>query len=193
MAQHYQRHFYYLMGATASDGIEGVLAKIQDVACESDDGISTRDVARGGAARLVSRLAREEGMKPAAFCLKVFHELAAHGWGELRETVLPNGRKRTTYHAYPSHCPKNVDTLTKPPELQEHQGLRTDDAPATNPPENVDTSLKDTRNQGFQGFEPNQDFVDTSVSTNGHHPESPPDYSGLTPERPEEDFGFEEF
>lgn len=189
MAKHYQRHMYHLMGASAADGIDGVLAKIQDVACDSDDGISTRDVARGAAARLVSRLAREEGMKPAAFCLKVFKELADHGWGELRETIGPKGHKRVTYHAYPSHCPKTVDSLTKPPEVQEHQGLRADDTVTTATPDIVDTSLRDTRNQGFQDFEPTQDFVDTT-STNGHR--SPPDYSGLTPETMDA-YGLEDF
>jgi hypothetical protein len=193
MAEHYKKHFFHVMGIAASDGLEGVLAKIQSVACCNGDGVSTRDIARGPAGSRVKALAQSEGMRPADFCLKLFEELASNGWGEVCETVLPNGRKRVTYHALESHCSESTDTLTEDPQPIEHQGLRIVSEVLTHDDTATDTSLKDTRNQGFQGFEPNQDFVDTSVSTNGHHPESPPDYSGLTPDRREEDFGFEEF
>jgi hypothetical protein len=205
MAQHYQRHFYYLMGASASDGLEGVLAKIQDAACCNGEGVSTRDIARGAAGSRVSRLARDEGMKPAAFCQKLFYELSSKGWGEIRETVASNGKKTIKYHAFADHCPKSTDFADNTPQTQEHQGLRACDAVSTVHDTDADTvqdySLKDTRDKGFGDFvnyvEVDSQFTDIvspdGYSSNGHHPEAPPDYSAITPDRPEEDFGFEEF
>jgi hypothetical protein len=201
MAQHYQRHFYYLMGASASDGIEGILAKIQDVACCNGEGVSARDIARGAAGSRVEKMARAEGMKPPAFCMKLFQELSSKGWGEIRETVASNGKKVIKYHAFADHCPKSTDVADTAPQTLEHQGLRASDAVSTLPDTDTDTaqdySLKDTRHKGSEDFvSPDSGgihFTDTSVSSNGHHPESPPDYSGLTPEVREEDFGFEEF
>lgn len=189
MAKHYQRHMYHLMGASAADGIDGVLAKIQNAACCNGEGVSARDISRGAAARLVSRLAREEGMKPAAFCAKAFEELASHGWGEIKESISSNGKVTIKYHAFVDHCPKSVDTVDSELQSQEHQGLRAADTVSTVVDVAVDTALKDTRNQGLQDYQPTQDFVDT-VSSNGHH--SPPDYSGLTPETMDA-YGLEDF
>jgi len=161
MAQHYQRHFYYLMGASASDGLEGVLAKIQEAACCVGDGVTPRDIARGAAGSRVDRLARAEGMKPAAFCLQLFRELADGGWGTIQESVGPKGHKRISYHADKNHCSNSTDTLTESTQTLEHQGLRTVSHTLTESDSITDTTLKDTRNQGFQGFEDNQQFTDT--------------------------------
>jgi hypothetical protein len=197
MAQHYQRHFYYLMGATATDGLEGVLAKIQEAACCTGDGITPRDIARGAAGSRVDKLARAEGMKPAAFCLKLFQELADNGWGELQETIGPKGHKRVTYYADKNHCSNSTDSLTESTQTLEHQGLRMVSDPLTESDSITDTTLKDTRNKGSEDLGQDFSFTDsipiTGDSSNGHHPEAPPDYSAITPDRPEEDFGFEEF
>lgn len=164
MAKHYQRHMYHLMGASAADGIDGVLAKIQNAACCNGEGVSARDISRGPAARLVSRLARDEGMKPAAFCTRAFRELASHGWGEIRETLSPNGKTTLKYHAFADHCPKSVDIVDSDAQVHVHQGLRADDAAPTVVAVAVDTALKDTRNQSFQDFQPIQESVDTVSS-----------------------------
>lgn len=222
MAQHYQRHFYYLMGASASDGVEGILAKIQEVACCSGEGITPRDVARGPAGSRVDKMARAEGMKPAAFCLTLFHELADNGWGEVREAITSNGRKRVTYHAFENHCSKSTDQLTDDAQIPEHQGLRLVSEPLTDADQSIDqppdTSLKDTRNKGFENVSNENGFTDQSNngevehsipisqnqspphSTNGNgstngYPQNgsaPPDYTGLNPDN-FKDYGFEEF
>lgn len=222
MAQHYQRHFYHLMGVVSADGLEGILAKIQTVACGNSDGITARDIARGAAGSRIKALAQAEGMKPAAFCLKLFHELADNGWGEVRETLSANQRPKVSYHANPNRCSNFTDSLTGVSETLEHQGLRPVSDPLTGTDSSTDSTpdytLKDTRNQGFQDLDSENQFTDSSLSTgeqnqyvstsqtspphstngngftNGHHQNgtAPPDYSGLNPDN-FKDYGFEEF
>lgn len=223
MAQHYQRHFYHLMGLVSADGLEGILAKIQSLACCSGDGLTARDIARGAAGSRIKALAQSEGMRPPAFCLKLFQELAANGWGELKETLAANGRKRISYHAFPDHCSNFTDSLTGIDTTLEHQGLRTVNEPLTSVDQNADLghdyTLRDTRNQGVQPSGHENEFTDLDSSkeesnqyipisrhsspphntngngsTNGHH------QNGSTPPdysglTPEnlEDYGFEDF
>jgi hypothetical protein len=167
-------------------------------------------------------MARAEGMKPAAFCLTLFHELADNGWGEVREAITSNGRKRVTYHAFENHCSKSTDQLTDDVQIPEHQGLRLVSEPLTDADQSIDqppdTSLKDTRNKGFENVSNENGFTDQSNngevehsipisqnqspphstngngSTNGHHQNgsAPPDYTGLNPDN-FKDYGFEEF
>jgi hypothetical protein len=217
MAEHYKKHFFHMMGIAASDGLEGILAKIQSLACCSGDGLTARDIARGPSGSRIKALAQSEGMKPPSFCLKLFYELADNGWGEVREALAANGRKRVSYHAFPDHCSNFTDSLTGIDTTLEHQGLRTVSEPVTSADSATDLessyTLKDTRNQGVQPSVNENQFTDLDSdsihgevnqspphSTNGNgstngHPQNgsaPPDYSGLNPDN-FKDYGFEEF
>lgn len=113
MAKHYQAHFYHLMGVSAADGLEGALAKVQEIAANSPAGISARDVCRGSGARVIQNHARQEGMKPADFCRSLFQGLVDKGWGEFVTETSSNGKVTQKYKAF-ENTQKAVDVLTKP-------------------------------------------------------------------------------
>jgi hypothetical protein len=127
-----------------------------------------------------------------------------------------------TYHAFENHCSKSTDQLTDDAQIPEHQGLRLVSEPLTDADQSIDqppdTSLKDTRNKGFEYVSNENGFTDQSNngevehsipisqnqspphSTNGNgstngYPQNgsaPPDYTGLNPDN-FKDYGFEEF
>lgn len=182
MAKHYQAHFYHLLGVSASEGLGGILATIQELACECGEGITARDVARGKGARYIQEQARLEGMKPADFCLQLFEELAEKGFGQLVSETYNNGRKRLIYKAFSEKCMKSVDIVDTSPKTHTEQGFETVNSTVNVIDQAVDNCPETHTPQGSQE---KQSFVDNSqgnVNMNSYMPPgniSPADLEAL--------------
>lgn len=137
LAQHYQRHFYHLMGVSANEGLSGILATIQNRANSSPEGVTARDLARGKGARAIEKQAKAEGMKGPEFAMKLLEELRDNGYGTLEEVKAVNGRTTIRYIAIQNSV-DTVDTTAETPTKKGIEPVATGvDAVDTTPPEDA--------------------------------------------------------
>lgn len=84
LAENYRKHFLHLMGATASDGLSGVIAQIQQKATErGNDGIAISNLYMG--IRKLQELARLNNTPVSAYTRQICEELVEQGFGTIKK------------------------------------------------------------------------------------------------------------
>jgi hypothetical protein len=150
MAQQYKHHFYHLIGVTASNGLSGILAQIQERAAAHPEGIAIRSLYQG--IKKIRQYAKLESIPIGRYTLKLCEELASMGYGEVTQVG-----KSKIYIPNSSPAPQSRSPVTVSPEsVDKYGGLGgdstvTDRSPVTvsQPPAGVSENKEEDQNNSL--------------------------------------------